>query len=99
MVSFYSFMHTLISEKALVVKSGEIHSIESERQVMNMELSLSLDTDIDTSDETIHFINDSKSYEKEGKYYHLDNGLAYHESELIIGIDNIRDYKLKNFID
>lgn len=23
---------------------------------------------IDTSDETIHFVNDSKSYEKEGKY-------------------------------
>jgi len=41
---------------------------------------------------------DSKT-DQEGKYYTGDNGETYHESEVVVGLDEIREYKLKNNLD
>ena len=42
--------------------------------------------------------NDEETLKKHG-YYVLENGEKYFGDELIIGDDNIRDWKIKNIID
>jgi hypothetical protein len=37
--------------------------------------------------------------DREGTYYTCDNGETYHESEVVVGLDEIREYKLKNNLD
>lgn len=37
--------------------------------------------------------------EKRVKYFGLSNGNRYHEDELVIGLDEIRDYKIENYIN
>jgi hypothetical protein len=44
------------------------------------------------------FVHDSEPQE-EGHYYTLDDGKVYHEKDVIVGIDNIREEKLKKIND
>lgn len=77
-----------MKEKALVIESGDILDILSEYITMPMTFSINLE---DPS------TNKSKSGKKT-KNYSLSNGNSYKESEIIVGLDNIREYKLKNII-
>jgi len=86
-------------DKAMIKETGQIHQVESQYSVQYITMSFNFDLD-DKQMEDIKemtFIHDSEPKE-EGDYYTLDNGKVYHEKNLIVGTDEIRDHKLKNII-
>jgi len=86
-------------DKAMIKETGQIHQVESQYSVQYITMSFNFDLD-DKQMEDIKemtFIHDSEPKE-EGDYYTLDDGKVYHEKNLIVGTDEIRDHKLKNII-
>ncbi len=89
--------------KALVKKTGDCVNIQNEFQVKYMSFSFEFDLEDSVKNKikeknTFTHNSDSKT-DREGKYYICDNGETYHESEVIAGLDEIREYKLKNNLD
>ena len=83
-------------DKALVKETGEIKEVESKYSIKHMTISFDFDLG-DESKEMMLFVNDSESQE-EGDHYTLSDGKVYHEKDVIVGTDEIRDHKLKNII-
>lgn len=69
--------------KALVKETGEVLDIKETWGTMIMNMII--------SGENISYDSDHIG----DNYYKLSDGCTYIEKELIIGIDEIRDYKLK----
>jgi choline kinase len=86
-------------KKALVKETGEIQEVKSEYQVAYITATFNFDLSDEQSDEIkkMTFVHDSES-QKEGTHYTLSNGKTYHEKDVVVGLDNIRDEKLKNII-
>ena len=92
------------SDKALVIKTGEILNIKTHyiKKIMNLTFELPeylKDTfEKMKSDIEVEYKDDNISEHKEGDYYTLSDNNKYMGYELIVGIDNIRDYKISNQI-
>lgn len=100
-------------KKALIRETGEILDIKSKYQKMNLTFNLDFVDSLNMNDDDKNnlkklstkevWINSSfneynvKS-KKEGTYYILSDDNKYFEEELVVGMDNIRDWKLKNII-
>jgi hypothetical protein len=85
--------HGSTGDKIIIKETGEEEVIQSAYGVVTYHLSFDLDLDIK---ETMKFTHsDTKP---EGWYYTTKDGKEYHEDKLIVGKDNIRDYKI-NQID
>jgi hypothetical protein len=74
--------------KAMIKKNGEILNIKSRFNKVKIDKEFW----IETSKIQI------KNSDKKDIYYILSDGKKYEDSEVIVGIDNIREYKLKNII-
>ena len=48
---------------------------------------------------SIHGVSEDTIDKKDEPYYILSDGNKYYENQLIIGLDNIREYKIKNIIE
>jgi len=86
-------------DKALVKETGEIKEVESKYSVQYITMSFNFELD-DKQMEDIKemtFVHDSEPQE-EGDYYTLDDGKIYHQKDVIVGTDEIRDHKLKKII-
>ncbi len=85
-------------DKALVIETGEVLDIDFQYLTKKVNISF------DISDSLLEEISSNFKFEKEssddkeGNFYVLSNGQKYSEDELIIGLDNIREYKLKKII-
>jgi hypothetical protein len=77
-----------MKEKALIKKTSEVLDIEDIFMKSYVTSSFSFD-DLETKE----FNNKSL-----GKFYVLSDGIEYPEDELIIGTDNIREFKLKGIV-
>lgn len=94
---------TMNSEKMLVKETGEIlNTTNNEFEIKLMSFSFEFDLgDIsEDGEEELTYVHsgDSKT-DREGKYYTGDNGETYHESEVVVGLDEIREYKIKNNLE
>ena len=98
MIKFYQV------KKALIKKTGEIFDVVSEYSMMKMTFELPIDfTDkkkfekeiIETWTHTNSEFKMTTGKDRE-EYYVLSNGETYEVDELAIGLDEIRDWKLKN---
>lgn len=92
-----------MKDKALIKKTGEILDIVNQYSIKMMTISIDLpDALKDTLSEKIMEFEQKFEYkdndDKEGDYFTLSDGKKYHEDELIVGLDNIREYKLKNIL-
>jgi hypothetical protein len=81
----------------MIIKTGEILDISVSYKTMTLSIDLPKNLGIlynTGSDQTIDIAiyNSDKSADK---YYLLSDGNNYNNNEVIVGIDNIRDYKLK----
>ena len=47
---------------------------------------------------TLEYTSTDTKHSKEGKYYSLSNGETYHEDDIIVGLDNIRDKKIEDLL-
>lgn len=75
-------------EKALIKETGQILDIKENWMKSQVTSSFSFD-DLETKE----FKNKSL-----GRFYVLSDGIEYPEDELIIGTDNIREFKLKGIV-
>ena len=75
-------------EKALIKETGQILDIKENWMKSQITSSFSFD-DLETKE----FKNKSL-----GRFYVLSDGIEYPEDELIIGTDNIREFKLKGIV-
>jgi len=89
-------------KQALIKKTGEIFDVVSEYSMMNIsiELPIELGEKIKDIQETWTYNGDNQIKMTTGKpkedYYVLSNGETHEVDDLIIGLDDIRDWKLKN---
>jgi hypothetical protein len=75
-------------EKALIKETGQILDIKENWMKSLVTSSFNFD-DLETKE----FKNKSL-----GRFYVLSDGIEYPEDELIIGTDNIREFKLKGIV-
>lgn len=77
-----------MKEKALIKKTGEIFDIEERYMKSYVNTTFQFD-DLET-----------KNFESKplGKFCKLSNNNEYPIEELVIGIDNIREWKLNNIV-
>jgi hypothetical protein len=99
-------------DKAMVQETGETHEVKSQYVIEKFTMNLSYEeakmiiTDKNSKVMLVvppeqidgfEFVHDSEPLE-EGKYYTLDDDKTYHEKDVIVGMEEIRDHKLKNII-
>ena len=86
-------------DKALVKDTGETFHIESSYEVFSLTGSFvyDLENDADLKDVFGTYTHNSDPKE-DGQYYTLSDGKEYHEKDIIVGMDNIREEKLKKII-
>lgn len=77
-----------MKEKALIKETGQILDIKENWMKSQVTSSFRFD-DLETKE----FKNKSL-----GRFYVLSDGIEYAEDELIIGTDNIREFKLKGIV-
>lgn len=95
-----------MKDKAIVIETGEIFDIVSHWLTKKMTLSINLpdDMDSDIKEKFEKYVGEFEVKEedpkvhKDGDHYILSNGKEYIGEDLIIGLDNIREYKLKNIL-
>ena len=90
-------------DKAIVKKTGEIVDIKDQFSLRYVSFS------IDFSDfenvETIKLPESESTYThgessgKVGTYYLTIDGRKFHEDDVVVGLDEIREYKLKNNLE
>lgn len=87
-------------DKALVKKTGEIKDVENKYRVKYITMSFNYKLTDEQNGENPKFYShhDSNPREEEGINYILSDGKTYHEKDVVIGIDEIRDHKLKDII-
>lgn len=87
-----------IQMKALIKETGEVKEVKGMWQKQTISFDLTFDTDnIDDDSEKVFYHEGSSDYNVND--VELSDGKTYKKSELIIGADNIRDYKIKNITD
>ena len=85
--------HGYVGDKIIIKETGEEDVIQNAYGLITYHMSFEMDwdEDFDIKDDLHFTYGDSK---KEGWYYTIKNGKEYHEDKLIVGRDNIRDYKI-----
>lgn len=92
-------------KQALIKKTGEILDVVSEYSMMNISINLPFDlpdkenlekkiTETWTHNGTDQF--KMKTGKDKEDFYVLSNGETYEVDDLVLGLDEIRDWKLKN---
>ena len=92
-----------MKDKAIVIETGEVFDVESHYSIKKMTLTIDLPDDLNESlSESLNGFEQEFEYkdtnDEEGDYYLLSNDKRYTKDELIVGLDNIREYKLKNIL-
>lgn len=96
-----------MKEKALIKETGEILDIKSKFQKMKLKIDIDnfpdyLKESLKGFEDDVWIKSDPDKYQiknNEGSYYILSDGGKYQDDEVIVGLDNIREYKLKNIIE
>lgn len=98
-------------KEVLVIETGELLDIKFHYKMMKFEFELPKDFINKSENQTVEtwVKHDSKGNihsgsmdsknEKDIPYYILSDGNKYLEKELIVGLDNIREYRIKNIIE
>ena len=79
-----------MKEKAMIKETGEILEVDNHFTKSFIISSLNFDDDNKYSSKINDKLND--------KFYVLSDGKEYIHSKLVIGVDNIREWKLNNII-
>jgi len=82
--------------KALVKKTGELLDVKSIRKEVTISIEFPKDLDIDVKEQTYNLKLDNYVY-TDGDV-ELSDGNLYKRKDLIVGLEDIRDYKIKNII-
>jgi hypothetical protein len=93
-----------MKDQALIIKTGEILNIEQKIFMVNVSIDIESKS-YERIKEYLKFDNEDKdisdkedNIEKNHIYYRLSDGNTYREDEIIIGLDNIRNFKLETLL-
>lgn len=101
-------------KEVLVIETGELLDIKFHYKMMTFEwelppeLAKNIKSEKSTTETWIKTNSNGgmspaspivESKEEKKPYYVLSDGNKYFETELIIGLDNIREYRIKNIIE
>ena len=88
-------------DKAIVKETGEIVTTKTEFQIKHMSFSFEFDLGDNSKDylEKTFVHPGTGDSDREGRYYTCDNGKTYHEGDIVVGLGEIREYKLKNNLE
>ena len=87
-------------DKAIVKKTGEIVDIKDQFSLRYVSFSIDFE-----NVETIKLPESESTYThgessgKVGTYYLAIDGRKFHEDDVVVGLDEIREYKLKNNLE
>jgi hypothetical protein len=86
-------------DKAIIKETGETKEVKSKYSVSYITASFTFDLGEEQSEnlKEMTFVHDSDPHE-EGEYYTLDDGKTYHEKDVIVGMEEIRDSKLNSLL-
>lgn len=86
-------------DKAIIKETGETKEVKSQYSVSYITASFTFDLGEEKSDDIkeMTFVHNSVPKE-EGEYYTLDDGKTYHEKDVIVGTEEIRDSKLNSLL-
>jgi hypothetical protein len=84
-------------DKAIVKETGETKEVKSQYSVSYITASFTFDLGDGEEMKEMKFVHDSVPQE-EGEYYTLDDGKTYHEKDVIVGTEEIRDSKLNSLL-
>lgn len=86
--------------KALIKETQEIFDVENEYSIFYRKYSFEFKfyDEVRTQDTSQTFINETDSSQKEGTWFLLSNGKQYHQDDIIIGIDRIREHQLNKIV-
>lgn len=89
--------------KALIKKTGEILDIKFHYKTLSFSIDVGESKSKKTKKETWVFSGEEYNIEekpnKSEPYYVLSNGEQYSEDEVVVGTDEIRDWKIKNIVN
>jgi hypothetical protein len=89
-----------MDNKAIVKKTGEIVDIKDQFSLRYVSFSIDFE-----NVETIKLPESESTYThgessgKVGTYYLTIDGRKFHEDDVVVGLDEIREYKLKNNLE
>ena len=88
--------------KALIKDTQQILNIENEYGVFYTQVSfeIKLDDDplLESLTESQKFIHSTEKSKKEGNWFLLSDGKEYHQDELVVGQEEIREYQLNKIV-
>lgn len=86
--------------KALIKETQEIFDVENEYSIFYRKYSFEFKfyEEVIPQDTSQTFVNGNKSTQKEGTWFLLSNGKEYHQDDIIIGIDRIREHQLNKIV-
>ncbi len=89
-----------MKDKAIVIKTGEVLDVDGYFKVMNLTISLPIEISdaFKQFESKVYLKSEDKDTPKPGDYYTLSDGNRYNGDELIVGLDNIREYQIKKII-
>lgn len=87
-------------DKAIVKKTGEIVDIKDQFSLRYVSFSIDFEN-VETIKlpESESTYTHSESSGKVGEYYLTTDGRKFHEDDIVVGLDEIREYKLKNNLE
>lgn len=89
-----------MEKKAIIKDTNEEHQIMGEYSVHFVTCSIEIESPLEEMD-SHNFIfshKDKNSKTKEGEYFNLSNGESYHIDDVIVGEENIREYRLNKIL-
>lgn len=86
-------------KKALVKETGQIIDIEDRWSVHYVSFSLDFENVETIKLPEMLTYTHGESSGKEGQYYLTSDGQKLHEDDVIVGLDEIREYKIKNNLE
>ena len=85
--------------KALIKKTGKVGDITQSVKVMKLNFKFGTNSENSSDKKDEEWTYDSDVELKPNDGYYIINGHKFYEDEIVIGDDNIRDWKIKNIIE
>jgi hypothetical protein len=85
--------------KALIKSTNKIFDIKETFYMKIFKYDIKFSNENEKESKTESWIKKDKNHKSEGQYYVLTDGNKYYHDDVVVGVDNIREWKLKNIIE
>lgn len=87
-----------VGDKVLILSTNKLSKIKQITSVLNITIEFDTKEESNKFKELLNYEYPKQKYTADSVSYQLYNGNEYSEKDLIIGSDNIREFKLKSIL-